>query len=329
MGGKINKGKALVSPGTKTAVIHPSKDAADGSQEKFGSKSGWKSNNSDSRNNTNKNNNNDMAANKRQRNNNSAGGGGGGGDKKNYDWIASLARQSTLESSSTVVPSKDDRKRKREAKKARRLDQKQQQREAQQQQHQRHKIDSTPSERREITAVSKVKQQKKASDISKHRIKRIADMVQTLRRVYIAQYNNEVDDNDNNDDSNCLEKKKNRKRPRPYGPPPPPSGKKRKVGRWTEESIQPRSSDYSGIGLARDSLYIEFTDPSCIPKLEEEFQEHIPGFFGKQRTKAMKRQMDGNMLWRQLATTKMNMSKKMKSMSPDERVQALLDAGII
>jgi hypothetical protein len=99
---------------------------------------------------------------------------------------------------------------------------------------------------------------------------------------------------------------------------------------WSNDSIQPRPSDYGGIGLARNSLYIEFLDPSCLARLEEEFHQHIPGFFGKQWTKAMKRQTNGNMLWRQLADNKHQLlSKKMKSMSPDQRVQALMDSGMI
>jgi hypothetical protein len=66
-----------------------------------------------------------------------------------------------------------------------------------------------------------------------------------------------------------------------------------------------------------------------MPKLEQEFQEHIPGFFGKQRTKAMKKQLDGNMLWRQLAEkryAKVN-GRKLSDMTPDERVEALIAAG--
>eukprot|EP00980_Cylindrotheca_fusiformis_P005927 scaffold1246_cov134-Cylindrotheca_fusiformis.AAC.19 len=108
----------------------------------------------------------------------------------------------------------------------------------------------------------------------------------------------------------------------------PPFKKKRNAKGWNEHSIQPRSGDYSGIGLARKSLFISFKDPSFFPTLEEEFKEHIPGFFGKQRTKAMKKQLDGNMLWRQLADKK-KMSNKFKNMSPDQRVQSMLDSGII
>jgi hypothetical protein len=95
-----------------------------------------------------------------------------------------------------------------------------------------------------------------------------------------------------------------------------------------EELIQPRRRDYGGLGLARPSLYIELRDPSFVPKLEEEFAEHVPGFFGKQRTKAMKRQLDGNMLWRQLAEKRADSlkleGKNLSEMKPDERVEAMI-----
>jgi hypothetical protein len=102
---------------------------------------------------------------------------------------------------------------------------------------------------------------------------------------------------------------------------------------WQEETIQPRKKDYGGIGLARPSLYIDFNDPSLIPKLESEFAEHIPGFFGKQRTKAMKKQLGGKMLWRKLSDSKTKEKivngKRLKDMSPDERVEAMLKIGML
>jgi hypothetical protein len=107
-----------------------------------------------------------------------------------------------------------------------------------------------------------------------------------------------------------------------------PPFKKRKTKGWNEITVQPKSSDYSGMGIARKSLYIEFRGQSFFPILEEEFNEHIPGFFGKSRTKAMKRQLDGNMLWRQLADKK-NLKKKFKDMNSDQRVEAMLNAGMI
>jgi hypothetical protein len=113
-----------------------------------------------------------------------------------------------------------------------------------------------------------------------------------------------------------------------YIPFQAPAYKKRKTKGWNEDTIQPRPSNYSGIGLARDSLWISFKNPSFFPSLEEEFREHIPGFFGKQRTKAMKRQLDANMLWRKLADKKKT-DKKFKGMTPDQRVEAMINSGII
>lgn len=109
--------------------------------------------------------------------------------------------------------------------------------------------------------------------------------------------------------------------------------KKNSKTKWNENGIQPRRNDYGGIGLARPSLFLPLDDPSFIPKVEEEFAEHVPGFFGKQRTKAMKKQLNGQMLWRQLKEKRIDNSKvggkKLAGMSPDERVEALLKAGVI
>lgn len=128
---------------------------------------------------------------------------------------------------------------------------------------------------------------------------------------------------------------------KPYSPVPIVPKKRR---RQLNDCQQPRSSDYGGIGLARESLWIPLDDPSWQPRLEEEFAEHVPGFFGKQRTKAMKKQLDGKMLWRQLAAEKLGKGanakqqppgnckingKKLSAMSPDERVEAMIRAGMI
>lgn len=103
--------------------------------------------------------------------------------------------------------------------------------------------------------------------------------------------------------------------------------------RWDEETVQPRPRDYGGIGLALPSLFLSFDDPAFVRRLEEEFREHIEGFFGKQRTKAMKKQLDGNMLWRKMSNIKSGNQKvdgkKLASMSPDERVEAMLKAGLL
>jgi hypothetical protein len=108
-----------------------------------------------------------------------------------------------------------------------------------------------------------------------------------------------------------------------------PKGKAVVWKKWTPDTVQPRKRDYGGLGIARPSMFLALSDPSFMPKLEQEFQEHIPGFFGKQRTKAMKKQLDGNMLWRQLAEkrhAKVN-GRKLSEMTPDERVEAMIAAG--
>ena len=110
-----------------------------------------------------------------------------------------------------------------------------------------------------------------------------------------------------------------------------PKGKAVVWKKWTPDNIQPRRRDYGGLGSARPSMFLGLSDPSFLPRLENEFDEHVPGFFGKQRTKAMKKQLDGNMLWRQLAEkrhTKVN-GRKLSDMTPDQRVEAMIEAGIL
>ena len=144
-------------------------------------------------------------------------------------------------------------------------------------------------------------QRKKSPVSSKQRLRQLTILLQEIRAMYDKDY-------------------------RPFQAPP---YKKRKTKGWNEITIQPRPSDYSGIGLARESLYMSFKDPSFFPTLEEEFSEHIPGFYGKQRTKAMKRQLDGNMLWRQLADKKIKLDKRFKGMTPDQKVEAMINSGMI
>ena len=45
-------------------------------------------------------------------------------------------------------------------------------------------------------------------------------------------------------------------------------------------------------------------DPSYIPKLTLEFEEHIPGFFGKSKVKAGKKQNVDKMLWKRCLKNK-------------------------
>ena len=143
-----------------------------------------------------------------------------------------------------------------------------------------------------------------------------------------------------------------KRRVRPYIDPSadPKRGKATKQRKYETSNIQPQKRDYGGLGLARPSLFLPLLDPSFIPKFEAEFEEHVVGFFGKQRTKAMKKQLDGDLLWRRLraqkekggAATKGKKSrseeswqdkkvdgKKLSDMSPDDRVEAMIKLGLI
>jgi len=83
------------------------------------------------------------------------------------------------------------------------------------------------------------------------------------------------------------------------------SGKatKRSTLRPDSKELQPRTRDYNGQGLVRPSLYLPFNDPSFVPKLELEFHEHVPGFFGKAKKKASKKDED-MMLWKKCLKAK-------------------------
>lgn len=85
-----------------------------------------------------------------------------------------------------------------------------------------------------------------------------------------------------------------------------PKGKATKHSTLREDSkeLQPRVRDYNGQGLVRPSLYISFRDPSYVPKVTSEFEEHVEGFFGKAKSKAAKKQAGANMLWRKCLDAK-------------------------
>jgi hypothetical protein len=209
------------------------------------------------------------------------------------DWISSLAKKQVAAASAstdnnTTLP-KEERKQKRAAKKARRQ---------QKQDLKRPPPSAVPSQA--ITTSNSTAPRPQIINLSKRRLQQLTAWCRTLADQYYYE----------SEDRRPLEAE----------------ATKLKKKKLTQESLQPRNCDYSGIGLARESLWIPFSDPSLAPKLEEEFQEHIPGFFGKQRTKAMKKQLDGNMLWRKIQDQKkLKMPKKLQSMSTDQRVQAMMD----
>ena len=264
--------------------------------------------------------------------------------KSNDDWIASLAKDTLAKDNAASnngnnIPSKEDRKRKREAKKNRRMEQKelQQQQREQQQPNLKKTARTTQATTTTRTRTPTGKSKSSSSVLIELSKNRLQNLSQNLQNVYKDIVHNEKkEEHDKSSSSSTSDDKKIRRTP--YYLPGDVNANairnsvstaKMRKRKLNKDTIQPRSCDYSGIGMARNSMLIEFVDPSYYPKLEEEFHEHIPGFFGKQRTKAMKKQTDGNMLWRRMANSKQGMSKKLKGMSPDERVESMIDSGLM
>lgn len=122
-----------------------------------------------------------------------------------------------------------------------------------------------------------------------------------------------------------------------------PKGKatKRSTLRPDSKELQPRKRDYNGQGLVRPTLFLPFDDPSYKPKLELEFGEHVPGFFGKAKQKAAKKQADENMLWKRCLKAKEGegeggndggggkRKKKKKGVKLDDRVEDMMRKGIM
>lgn len=135
------------------------------------------------------------------------------------------------------------------------------------------------------------------------------------------------------------------RRPKQYiDPTNEAKGKASKRSKYEPSNIQPSVGSYGGLGFARPSLYLHLLDPSFVPKFREEYAEHIPGFFGKARSKVMKKQLDGDMLWRKLLEKKRGgpgggtdkdwaeekyRGKRIKDMHPDARVDALIRLGFL
>jgi len=258
------------------------------------------------------------------------------------DWVAQLARRASSSGGDGSTTTKDERIQKRQAKKQRREVRKQ---------------DSTinnKNKKRDDDGVVFVQHQPEPASSNR----RTADEIMMSKRSCAPQQHRAPHEEEtelllhvlSKRVQECVESKtaaeggvdkKSKKWCQPYTPPGGPISGKKKKRQHLADVLQPRRSDYGGIGLARKSLYIDLQDPSCTPQLEQEFTEHIPGFFGKQRTKAMKKQLEGNMLWRQLLKQKEEQEsssstnnskkkkKKLKGLSPDERVEAMLKSGAI
>ncbi|CAB9502118.1 expressed unknown protein [Seminavis robusta] len=219
-------------------------------------------------------------------------------------WIANLAKKSLDPSTAVSSSSKAERQEKRAAKRQRRQQKVQQKQQGRQIDH-----DAPP------TPTTTVVEEDDTTRTT-------STQTQQQLRLLAMEFRDAV---------------KRKKQKRPFQGYPLKSKRNRKK-KW---DMQPRPNDYGGLGLALPSLFLNLEDPAFSRRLEEEFQEHIDGFFGKQRTKAMKKQLDGQMLWRQIqrskqqqqTTTNKNSSlldgKKLAKMTPDQRVEAMLEAGML
>eukprot|EP01025_Chloroclados_australasicus_P057878 TRINITY_DN7237_c0_g1_i1.p1 TRINITY_DN7237_c0_g1~~TRINITY_DN7237_c0_g1_i1.p1 ORF type:complete len:216 (-),score=31.68 TRINITY_DN7237_c0_g1_i1:232-879(-) len=67
--------------------------------------------------------------------------------------------------------------------------------------------------------------------------------------------------------------------------------------------LQPSRKHYGGLGYAKDSVFLDLSDPDYNDKFEKIWDEHIKGFSGKS-FKKRKNDSDHNMLWRQRLTAK-------------------------
>jgi len=267
------------------------------------------------------------------------------------EWIAQLAKKEAAAASSgggaaaaaagATTSSKEERIAKRAAKKRKREEQKLVRRARQEQQRalptaakrQRKRMCRGDDEGEDL--IEDVKReaeqhnhQRLSSNESRQRTQALASTIEATVQTLIAQQQREREESGGKG-----EWKKKRKSAMSTS-----AAAQMKRPKWDANTVQPRRRDYAGIGLARPSLFLPLDDPSFVPRLEEEFREHVPGFFGKQKTKAMKKQLNKNMLWRRMLDSKHKGNngkgldadgKKISNMTPDERVEAMIKAGII
>lgn len=269
------------------------------------------------------------------------------------DWVASLAAKASAEGTTETASSKAAAIERRLEKKRRRNDRlvaKAKEKEA------RKMARETDHESR--------KRHQKRRDVPDSSSEDVVENEMEAIEAFRQQYNRRSGTPPRRTSSQCLSKlsaevmhaaegwNDHERRVRPYIDPSadPKRGKATKQRKYETSNIQPQKRDYGGLGLARPSLFLPLLDPSFIPKFEAEFEEHVVGFFGKQRTKAMKKQLDGDLLWRRLraekekggAATKGKRGsseeswqdkkvdgKKLSDMSPDDRVEAMIKLGLI
>jgi uncharacterized membrane protein len=268
------------------------------------------------------------------------------------DWISSLAKQSIEATADETgfIRSKDERKELRAAKKRQRQER---QEVKQQQQQERQEVKQQQQQQQTAASASrKGEPQHQAGhgrpapptrhgvEISRQRLERLADHIahccKSARNTSLVSKSGRKNNDDDDDDEEEPSRKKARRRlemrlhnlqkkSQPFDKSENKVVCLRKRNWDTPANIQPRTAnsnngnhrrtDYSGMGCARPSLLLSFSDASFMEQLEQEFAEHVPGFFKRRSSKADKKRRDGNMLWRQLQQEKQHGDKNKKNAS--------------
>jgi len=116
----------------------------------------------------------------------------------------------------------------------------------------------------------------------------------------------------------------------------PPKPKKKKKLTSDAPYLQPRSKDYNGQGLARPSIFIDLEEPGFEPLFAKEFFTHVDGFYGKVKTKAMKKQRaaeamgaGGGEMGGAVDASALMKGKGMEGLTPDQKVEMLMRKGML
>ena len=291
------------------------------------------------------------------------------------DWLASLARQSTAsdkgakggaQQSQSHATTKEERIQRREQKKLERQERKrvaEEKRDAkklllQQKKRKRNERDGGTSEQRirNTSTSSLATRPSPIIDAPRKRKGKRGGMTEFSKRALVKLCNNIESTVAQYDDTSLTthQGKKQHKKHKSIdqqnddntakqqliinGVPADPKGKATKSSTLRPDSkeLQPRIRDYNGQGLVRRSLFLPLNDPSFVPKLELEFAEHIPGFFGKAKTKAAKKQSDEKMLWRRCLKAKEEeeggsgkKKKKKNRQGGDDRFESMIRQDIM
>jgi hypothetical protein len=232
------------------------------------------------------------------------------------DWVTALAQQST--ETAAQPPSKAARVAKRAAKRQRTDDRRAAQNKQQQQEQQR------PGNASDKGRTAPEARPEKATSSSHHRRREAQQQIHQARLHALKEELAAYGARQMKRGTTVLATAD--RKPRNY---PHTVHHQKRVSGASEAQQQPRKSAYGGLGLARPTLLLSFADPNWPRRLAESFAEHITGWSGPApMAHAMKRQRDGNLLWRRLLREKQQSQKGGKQQaSADERAEAMLEAG--